>query len=275
MFCSWCGTKLPDGSQFCLKCGQKAGAAPDNTSVATIPARSACSKCGTRLPSDISSCPKCGQPVMAAANSAAMASAVADAMALLRARRQGRILLWSFVPVLLGALLWVATSQSPAAQEVQEFVHWSQAQTIVDAQAAVNPHSVWSHEFTVPPGALDVSVSGEFTALPNSPRQGNSRGTGSGKDHDSGIEAYVLTNSAFVVWSGGYSTETLYQSGSIARDVINAPLPPGGGVYDLVFSNRASERAKTVHATVLLRYKSGWPNAVLRLKERLWSWIGL
>ena len=275
MFCSWSGTKLADGSQFCSKCGQKAGQAADNVPLATSPARSACSNCGTRLPSGISSCPKCGQPVMAAANSAALASAVADAMALLRARRRQRILLWSFVPVLLGALLWVATSQSPAAQEVQEFVHWSQAQTIVDAQAAVNPHGVWSHEFTVPPGALDVSVSGEFIASSGSSRHSNSRGTESGKDRDSGIDAYVLTNSAFVVWSGGYSTETLYQSGSIARDVINAPLPPGAGVYDLVFSNRASERAKTVHATVLLRYKSGWPNAVLRLKERLWNWIGL
>ena len=198
-------TKCPKAIVPHLLHADRAGiVAPDNTSVATISARSACSKCGTRSPSDISSCPKCGQPVMAKENSAAMASAVADAMALLRARRRGRILMWSFVPVLLGALLWVATSQSPAAQEVQEFVHWSQAQTIVDAQAAWNPHSVWSHEFTVPPGALDVSVSGEFTALPNSPRQGNSRGTGSGKDHDSGIEAYVLTNSAFVVWSGGY-----------------------------------------------------------------------
>lgn len=205
----------------------------------------------------------------------ALASVVADARALLRARRRQRIVLWSFVPVLLGALLWVATSRSPAAQEVQEFVHWSEAQTIVDAQAPVKPGSIWAHEFTVPPGALDVSVSGEFTVPPENPGHSNNRGTESGKDHDNGVEAYVLTNSAFVVWSGGYSTETLYQSGFTAKNVINAPLPPGAGVYDLVFSNRASERAKTVHATVLLRYKSGWPNAVLRLKERLWSWIGL
>jgi hypothetical protein len=56
--------------------------------------------------------------------------------------------------------------------------------------------------------------------------------------------------------------------------VIDAPLP-GAGVYDLVFSNRTSPNPKTVHATVLLRYKSGWPNTILRMKERLWNSIGL
>jgi hypothetical protein len=40
---------------------------------------------------------------------------------------------------------------------------------------------------------------------------------------------------------------------------------------DLVFSNRTSPYLKTVHATVLLRYKNEWPNAILRLKERLWN----
>jgi hypothetical protein len=210
---------------------------------------------------------------MAAVNSAALSSAVADAMALLRARRRQRILLWSFVPVLLVALLWVSTSQSPAAQEVQEFVHWSQAQTIVDAQEAVNPHGVWSHEFTVPAGALDASVSGEFAASAVSPHHGNGKSNGNGRDRDEGIEVYVLTKSAFVAWNGGYSTDALYQSGSIIGDVINAPLPQGAGVYDLVFSNKNSQYAKTIHASAVLRYKSGWPNAVLRLKERLWNWI--
>jgi hypothetical protein len=208
---------------------------------------------------------------MSAANHAALASAVADAEALLRTRRRRRIQLWSFVPVLLVAFLWLATSRSPAAQEVQEFLHWSQVQTIVDGEAAVKPGSFWSHEFTVPPGALDVSVTGNFSASA-SPQHASNK---SSKDHDSGIEALVLTNSAFVVWSSGYSSDVLYQSGSTAGDVIDAPLPQGAGVYDLVLSNRASQSAKMIHATVVLRYKSGWPNAVLRLKERLWNWIGL
>jgi len=272
--CSWCGTNLPDGSQFCLKCGQKARAAASEAPSETI-ATPACSTCGASLSPAASSCRKCGQPVVPTANSAALANTVAETLALLRARRRNRILRWLLVPVILAALLWVATSQSPSAQEVQEYMHWSQAQTIVDTQAPLNPRSFWSHEFTVPPGALDVSLSGEFTASDVNPQHANGRNSESGKDHNDGIEAYVLTNSAFAVWSGGYSTDTLYQSGSIAGDVINAPLPPGAGVYELVFSNRSSPNAKTVHATVLLRYKSGWPNAALRLKERLWNWMGL
>jgi hypothetical protein len=211
---------------------------------------------------------------MAAVNRAALASAVADAVALLRVRRRRRILMWSFVPVLLVGFLWLATSRRPAAQEVQEFVHWSQVQTIVDGQAAINPGSFWSHEFTVPPGALDVSITGEFSASAVSPQRSTNKNNKTGKDRDNGIEALVLTNSAFVVWGSGYSSDALYQSSSTAGDVIDAPLPQGAGVYDLVFSNKASQFGKAVHATVVLRYKSGWPNAVLRLKERLWNWIG-
>jgi len=274
VLCSWCGTTLPDGSQFCLKCGQKAGAA-NKAAPARVPTRSTCAKCGTSLPRDALSCPKCGQPATSTASAEALASAVADASAFLRARRQRRILRWSFVAVLFAALLWLATSRSPAAQEVQEFVHWSQVQTIVDGQAGVNPGSFWSHEFTVPPGALDVSVTGEFSSSVVTPRRANSKSNQTAKDRDNGIEAYVLTNSAFVVWSRGYSSDTLYQSGSTAGDVVSAPLPQGAGVYHLVFSNKASQYGKTVHATVMLRYKTGWPNTFLRWKERLWNWIGL
>jgi hypothetical protein len=42
-----------------------------------------------------------------------------------------------------------------------------------------------------------------------------------------------------------------------------------------VFSNKPSQSAKTVHATVVLRYKTGWPNTFLRWKERLWNWMGM
>jgi len=211
---------------------------------------------------------------MSAADSVALAIAEAKALAL-RGRKQRRILLWLFVLALLGVALWAATSQSPAAQEVQEFVHWSQAQTIVDSPLPVNPRSFSSREFTVPPGALDVSVTGEFTASANRLHRGNGSNNESGKDRDNGVEVYVLTNSAFVVWSSGYSTATLYQSGLTDEGVINAPLPAGAGVYDLVFSNRISPKAKTVQATGVLRYKSGWPNSVTRLKERFWNWLGL
>jgi ribosomal protein L40E len=272
MLCRWCGTDMPDGSRFCLKCGQKTGAAVTKALPAAVLSQLSCVTCGASLPPAAAFCLKCGKPAPTTGNLEALATVLAECMAFLRARRQRRILLWSFLLVLLGAVLWAATGKSPAAREVQEFVHWSQAQTVVDASVSVNPRSFSSHEFTVPPGALDVTVTGEFSASSVGPR--HSKGNESRKDGDNGIEAYVLTNPAFAVWSTGYSTATIYQSNSTTGDVIDASLP-GAGVYDLVFSNRTSPYPKTVHATVILRYKSGWPNAILRLKERLWNWIGL
>jgi hypothetical protein len=185
--------------------------------------------------------------------------------------------------VLLGVVLWAASSEGPEAQQVQEFVRWSHAQTIVDASASLNSRGFSATKFTVPQGALNVSVTGEFTATAASPGDGNGRKverTGDrGKDSDEGrapgIEAFVLTDAAFAVWSSGYSTPTLYESGPIAEATINASLPAGAGVYHLVFSNKNSSRAKSVHATVLLRYKSWMPEAVVRLKDRFWDWIGL
>jgi len=272
MLCRWCGTDMPDGSQFCLKCGQKTDVVPTRVLPVEIPSQLSCVTCGVSLPSGAAFCLKCGKPAPYTRNIEALATVLAECLAFLRARRQLRILLWSFLLVLLVAVLWAATGESPAAREVQEFVHWSQAQTVVDATVSVNPGSFSSHEFTVPPGALDVTVTGEFAASPVTPRHG--KGNENGKDADIGIEAFVLTNPAFAVWSTGYSTATIYQSNSTTGAAIDATLP-GAGVYDLVFSNRSSPYPKTVHATVLLRYKSGWPNAILRLKERLRNLIGL
>ena len=238
MLCSQCSANLPEGSQFCLKCGQPVTSTADSAALAPVPAS------GLKRPQA------------------------------LRARGQGRIILWLLVLVLLGAVLWAATSERPAAEQVQEFVGWSHAQTIEDAAVSVNPRSFLSYQFTVPSGALNVSVTGEFSAVAGSPRNGNSSNE-SGKDRDTGIEAYVLTDAAFVVWSKGYSAETQYESGPVAGATIDAPLPAGAGVYHLVFSNKISPRAKTVHATVLLRYKSWLPDAVVRLQDRFWNWIGL
>jgi hypothetical protein len=247
--------------------------AANSIALATTPDQAACSKCGTSLHRTAEFCLKCGQPVISTANSAALAPVPAAQPQPLRAHRQRRIVLWLLVLVLSGAVLWTATSESPAAEQALEFVRSSHAQTIVDAAVSVNPRSFSSSQFTVPPGALNVSVTGEFSAAAANPRNGNSNENG--KDRDTGIEAYVLTDAAFAVWSSGYSTQTQYESGPVARATINAPLPAGAGVYHLVFSNKISPRAKTVHATVLLRYKSWLPDAVVGLKDQFWNWIGL
>lgn len=249
MLCSRCSTNLPEGSQFCLKCGQSLAVA--------------------------------SAPLALASSNPTVLTTVSTSRAqpqLAHSSWRPRILLLPFGLALLAAALWVGTSESPTAQQVQEFLRWSHAETVVDKPISIAPRSSASCKFTIPQGALNVSLAGQFsvTASPRSGKQ-NRESKGSGEDPNPGVEAYVLTDAAFAVWSSGYSTSTLYESGPLAEAIINinAPLPTGAGVYHLVFSNKASAHAKTVQATVLLRYKSWMPDAVARLKERFRSWIGM
>jgi hypothetical protein len=234
-----------------------------------------CNRCRTNLPDGSDFCPKCGRRVFSTIDSVALAPAPGSKLARaqrLRAKQRRRVVPWLLVLVVLGAVVWAATSERPSARQVQELVGWSHAQTIVDAAVAVDPRGFSAFEFTVPPGALDVRVAGDFSAAAASLRNTNSKETR--KDLDTGIEAFVLTDAALVVWRSGYSTQTQYESGPAVSATIDAALPAGAGVYHLVFSNKTSPRAKTVRANVLLRYKSWLPNAVVRLKERFWNWIG-
>ena len=69
-----------------------------------------------------------------------------------------------------------------------------------------------------------------------------------------------------------------YEVESAHNQIVDWRVPTTYGdpqTYHLVFSNKSSARAKTVHATVLLRYKSWLPDAVVRLKDQFWGWIGL
>jgi len=277
VLCSQCSTNLPDDSVFCLKCGQKVDHAAKSVALATIPVQLACDGCGTTLPPSAEFCPKCGQPVISSPNGSALAPPLPSGIESPQSwPAPGRHLIvpMLLVLLLLGAMLWVATSETPAAQQAQEFASWSHAETIVDTALSLNPHSFSSYEFTVPRGALSISVTGEFTVAAGSPRK-SANSNERVKDHDTDVEAYVLTDAAFAVWSSGYSAQTQYESGPVANATINAPLPARAGAYHLVFSNRNSARAKTVHATVLLRYKNWFPDALVRLKDQLWSWISL
>ena len=236
-----------------------------------------CSHCSTVLPDGAQFCLQCGRPVVSSANSLALAPVLPSGLNRplpMRERRRWLILPSLVVLLLLGATVWVATSETPKAQQVQEFVHWAHTETIVDTALSVNPHSFSSCEFTVPRGALNISIAGEFSETPATPRKVG-KSLEATKGLDTKIEAYVLTDAAFAVWRSGYSAQTQYETGPVASATINAPLPAGGGVYHLVFSNRNSAQATTVHATVLLRYKNWLPDALVHLKDQFWSWLGL
>jgi hypothetical protein len=56
---------------------------------------------------------------------------------------------------------------------------------------------------------------------------------------------------------------------------VQADVPAGAGIYYLVFSNKSAPKtAKSVHANVLLRYKSWLPEWFRRMKARVTDSIG-
>lgn len=284
MLCSKCGANLSDDSQSCPHC--ETSATGKSTALAIEP-HSACAKCGASLPDGSQFCLKCGQPVMPESQPLippsqsvipqprpeALTPPVVQIPAPLshpilpRRRRRRSGALWYLIAFLLIAI-WISLSTDPVAQPVRDEITGARTQTIVEAAISVKPQSFSYYEFTVPPGAVNVRVTGQFSTA-GLPVKKND------KDIDNNIESYILTDSAFVVWRNGYSTGSRYESDRVSQATLDASLPAGSGIYYLVFSNRFSQRTeKTVHAAVLLHYQTWAPLWLLRSKERLWNWFG-
>ena len=274
-------------------CGARAPASASKSAPPIVTATLACSKCGANLPDDAAFCLKCGKPVSSPAKDAGsidVPGVVEPPLRdLPRAPRKRR---WIFVTLLLvllvGVLLWAGTSDSPGAQQFQEFVGWKQDQSIVDTPFSVGPHTFRYYKFSLPEGSSNVAVVGQFTSAAdnrkdstghtNSVRATNKddRDKDEDKVSDTGIEAYVLTEPAFTIWQNGYATNSVYRSGRVSQGTMQADIPAGAGIYYLVFSNKFSPKAaKSVNANVLLRYKSWLPEWFRRMKERVFNWIWL
>jgi hypothetical protein len=278
VLCSKCGTNISDGSQSCPGCGT--AASTDKSTALAIAPQSVCSKCATSLPEGSQFCLKCGQPVISDAQvvipskpdtlTPPVVQIPAPPSRPLPARtRRHRSRVLVYVILLLLAILWISLSNDPIAQPLRDEITGARTQTIVESPVSVKPQGFAFYEFTVPPGAVNVGVTGQFSAESRPDKK-------TGKGNDNSIEAYVLTDSAFVVWRNGYATGSRYESGKVSQGSIDAALPAGSGIYYLVFNNRFSQRTeKTVHTTVLLHYQTWTPEWLLRMKERLWNWFGL
>jgi predicted nucleic acid-binding Zn ribbon protein len=290
VLCSKCGRNLPQGSQSCPACGTAASA--DKSTALAIAPQPICVKCGTSLPEGSQFCLKCGQAVnpesqlaitespSGAAKVEALPPEVLDVRAppptRTPARRRRSRLLWYLILLSLAAI-WISLSNDPIAQPVRDEITGARTQTIIEAPVLVKPQSFSYFEFTVPPGAVNVRITGEFNTE-SRPDKKNDRKNDRKDDKttDNNIETYVLTDSAFVVWRNGYATGARYESDRVAQGTIDAALPAGSGIYYLVFNNRFSQRTqKTVHATVLLHYQTWIPEWLQRFKERMWNWFGL
>jgi hypothetical protein len=169
-----------------------------------------------------------------------------------RPRRKRRVLRWVLLAILIAGILWVSISDGPIAQEAREFAGVKQDRSIVDATFSVGAHTFRYYKFSLPEGTVNAAVVGQFKSTAENP---------AGTSDDNGIEAYVLTESGFAPWRIGAATSSLYDSGNVAESSVHADIPPGAGIYYLVFSNKSAPTTpKTVHATVMVRYKSWLPD---------------
>ncbi len=241
--CTNCGVNLPEGSQFCLKCGQALPATEASTAI-EFPATVVMSS--RSLPRE-------------------------TARPRPQRRQRPRIFVWLLVLMLAFGMWWATSGDIPAAQQLQKLFTTSQTEAIIPATLSVSPHSFSAYKFTVPASASNVVVSGQFKATGGSP---NGRSTTGGATNNE-VEVHVLADAAFATWQSGYSTNTYYSSGRVSQGEINAVLPAGAGTYYVVFNNKFSPRmAKSVQADVNLRYSRWLPDWMLKLKEQFWTPLG-
>jgi hypothetical protein len=187
--------------------------------------------------------------------------------------RKRHYVLWTIFVLLVGIFLWLATSSNPFAEGIQELAGNKHDQAVVDAPFSVSAKNFRYYKFNLPEASTNVSMVGDFTALPDAGGRKND-GKRVATQPDSGIEVYVLSESSFAIWQTGYGTSSVFESGRIAQGKIAADLPPGAGVYYLVFNNKFSpSMAKKVDATVVLHYKNWIPGWIRQVKGELQSWI--
>jgi hypothetical protein len=196
-----------------------------------------------------------------------------------RPRRNRRLLLWTLLLVLVAVMVWATVSDSTGAQRVQGFFGLKQDRSVVDSTFSVGPHTFRYYKFALPEGSVNVAVAGQFSSSAEGAGNGkNPDGDKSATDPnvtdrnkdaglDNGIQVFVLTEAAFVVWRNGSAIRSLYDSGDVHEGKVQADIPAGAGIYYLVFSNKAAPKVpKAVHARVLLRYRS-WLRRVLTREQ--------
>ena len=241
---------------------------PSTTTSSATKVLLGCSKCGATLPDEAQFCLKCGKSVALPPKEPVKVEQPMVEIVSPRRLKKGRIVVLALVGLVLGAILWAATSESPFAQGIQEIVGWKHDQTILETPFSVTAHNFRYYKFDLPEGSMNVSIIGQFTssAEKKSPAHKPKDGV-DGDDND--VEVYVLSEQAFAVWQNGYATSSVYESGRVSQGTMQSELPAGAGVYYLIFSNKFSTKtSKSINATVLLRYKSWLPESFRRGRER-------
>lgn len=234
-----------------------------------------CAKCGASLPDEALFCLKCGKPVSLPLKSPIVLETLPPKIREPRPVRP--MIVGVLLAVLAAFILWAGLSDSQSAQQIQEFVGWKHDRIILDAAFSVGAHTFRYYKFALPEGSVNVAVVGQFTSAADGSNVANRKDSTKAKkeDVDNSIEVYVLSEPAFTVWQNGYATSSLYESGKAAEGNVDADVPAGAGIYYLVFSNKSAPKTvKSIHATVLLRYKSWLPEWFRVMKGRVLDWMG-
>ena len=191
--CSKCGANLPDGAQFCLRCGKPVSVPPKSQPASENP--------------DVVDIPP-------------------EAPRVKQKRR--RVFPWVALAIVIALIAWVGLSESPVAQQIQELAGWKHDQTILDEPFSVGPHTFRYYKFSLPEGSVNVAIVGQFTAASESGARKDAAKDKSGDDNN--IEVSVLTEPAFTVWQNGYATSAIYESGRVAQGTVQADVPAGAGI---------------------------------------------
>jgi len=253
----------------------------DSTSPPSTKVLLGCSRCGENLPADAKFCVNCGKPV--SSPSKQEAAKTLPLRSPQDRRKRVTVVLWLLFGLFLLLLVWMAISDQPFAQQVQELVGLKHDEVIIETETPflVAAHSFRYYKFALPEGSMNVAVVGQFSASSQQDKIKNkvndkTKTADVVSANDNNIEVYVLSEPAFTVWQNGYATSSVYESGRVSEGKVQADVPAGAGIYYLVFNNRfAPKVAKNVTGSVWLRYKSLLPGWFRRVKGRVWNWFGL
>ena len=236
--CSKCGASLPDGAQFCLKCGKPVSSPQPADVVEIIPP----------LPPQPQRRPRHLLPWLIAI---LVVAAIAWVVTSDNPAAQGlqEVVGWKHDQTIL---------DTPFTIGAHSFRYYKFSLP----EGSLNVSLMG--EFTV---SADSHPTVKLKAK-----------TGKAEDPapDNNIELYVLSEPAFTIWQNGYATSSVYDSGRVSQGHVQAEIPAGAGIYFLVFDNKfAPKSPKSIQASVFLRYKSWLPDWFLRMKGRLFNWFGL
>lgn len=128
-----------------------------------------CSTCGASLPDGAQFCLKCGTPVHAPAKETSSIESAKPEVApkLSRPQPKRHYFRWTLLALVLIAVIWAVSSGDPYAQGIQELVGWKHDEAILDNSFSISPGNFRYYKFTLPEGSTSVTIVGQFTATPD------------------------------------------------------------------------------------------------------------